>query len=158
MKKKVRGRGDVISWFPIDLNIEVALGLSAEGKWFVDTADGVVDLSDSRSTVFLLRLLELPFEDFEQRYKNALANDPIASLYNSDLPIFEIVAAGLQGGSYWMNLAFKWLDYINLTSTQRDYTIRILTKIVDDKSFNQKVRHSAQRKLKELQNNNIHEH
>jgi len=148
MRKKIRGSTDEIDWNPIELGSDVAIGISTEGRWFVDTADGVVDLENPKSRIFLLRVLESPASEFQRRLEEAIKKEN--SRTSCDIPAFptfELLLAGMQAGSYWLEHALNWVDEFDLSEQRSQQISSVLREFVDDKSIPQETRHRIQKLL-----------
>ena len=128
----------------------ITLGVLRDGKWVVDTADGLADLEDIRALTFAFPLLKLPYSEVRGVLLQFQKN--FADVDFAEFPINRLVVYAISnGGGYWAEQSLKWLPDVDLVGDEKVAVADGLRAIEDDKGLEQKLRHSAARYRRKLE-------
>jgi hypothetical protein len=143
---------EMMRWIPVIRldKKELYIGLLADGRWVVVGKSGLHILQGSKSYFYLVAFLEEPFKkvreevlQFFERFDTDIVD------IDDSFPFAEITKAGFEFGTeYWAVLAFEW--YSELPIEKKKLLRESLSKIVEQKMVNQKLRHNVMRELKRM--------
>ena len=140
-----------VTWYPIIPISESgsSMGISSAGEWVVEVSEGIHHLDKPQLYVYVMVLLEKPYEDVYEEVLNILKRTSVDEEPGCIFPFVEIVNAGLeQGSDYWAALAFGWFD---MFSEEDKLRLRdALLKVMKAKWASQKIRQKAKRELNKL--------
>lgn len=143
--------GDSVTWFPIITISESGscMGISSIGEWVVEVSEGIHHLDKPQLYVYVMALLERPYEDVYEEISSMLIKISVTEEPSCVFPFVNIVIAGFeQGSDYWATLAFDWFDLFS--REHKLHLLDALSNVVNAKWASQKNRQKAKRELKRL--------
>ncbi len=146
---KLINSNELVSWISLLPCSELYrnMGITEKGTWAVEIALGLCELTDSKSYLYVMVLLEQTMDELTSKLNESLnfIDIPIDSIF----PFKEIVKIGFeQRGGYWVELAFIWYD--NLSMVQKESLIDSLDDLAKSKRATQKLRQRAIKEIKQL--------
>ncbi len=143
-QEKTRWIPILLCWVP-----DKHIGISEDGFWVVEERSGLRILDSAKSLVRIKILLEKPIEKIRRELITYFCSSNIIEDVDDIFPFIKIIQGVLEDGfDYWMELAFKWYDEFPL---ERKIVLKnTLSKIVENKSVTQKLRHKARKELKRI--------
>jgi hypothetical protein len=137
----------MVEWAPIDVmgNPQCAIGVLRDGAWVVDTADGLAPLDNDRSLVFVFPLMNESLNTLRDQIRSSLDRSSLDVTNVHGFPFSRIVTCAIDGGGFWAEKSFNWLNAIQLGDSERASAIEGLKHIESDKRCEQKLRHLARR-------------
>ena len=130
---------------------ECAIGVLRNGTWVVDTADGLVALDDEPSLVFVFPLLNTPLNTLRDQIQSSLEQKHLDFTGAQRFPFARIVMHAIEGGGYWAEKSFDWLDSASLAEIEHARVIEGLKRLEDNRGFEQKLRHAARKHRTQLE-------
>lgn len=100
----VRGSAEtLVKWSPIhDLHVDVALGISDDGRWVLQTNDGLIYLDEADTLTGLLPLLERSPSDVHSSLVRTLSAHHLPEAVAENFPTEELIVFGLNAwGKHW---------------------------------------------------------
>lgn len=151
--RTMRGLCEEIRWFPL-LSLGshgLSIGISANGDWVVDTAEGLANASSKFGMIAMLPFLEHEKIEVETLLVASLADAKLKDITISMFPYESLVLFGIEYGGYWAENALKWLTFPGSAKSTDDLIAEKLEVLVADKSNSQSLRHSARKKISSYQ-------
>jgi hypothetical protein len=132
-----------LRWIRI-ANLHIArieIGLSSDAQWLRIGPHSVTRFSNGKPCVFLLPILELPFDEAFRLLERGLHAHQLSSEFLKLFPFEDVVVTGLESDSeHWTSLALKWVE-------QRPLSDKLMhaLQMLKQNGPTQKVRHAAQK-------------
>lgn len=146
--------GDIAKIFYVVENVNFGIDTSNNWVQLINT-DQNVNRLENNLAVFsehndtMLALLEINVNELKKELAKSLQSNKFSSLLSEIFPYELVVLNGLYSQSdWWVNLALDWFMSLPVKS-QYDYErlISLIKSIKNDKSYEQKIRHKAQKAL-----------
>ena len=138
----------IIRWLPVAhlVSSDYCEGLTSDGTWVAETADGLVDLTGNGWLVPALPVFERTPEEVLRQLVAALENRGLSAKLSETFPWLELICEALSGSGYWIPFGLNWLEQIMIPSASYHQVAELLDAIADDKQrATQQVRHRARR-------------
>jgi hypothetical protein len=138
----------VIRWLPLAhlASPDYCEGLTSDGTWVAETADGLVDLTGNGWLVPALPILERAPEEVRRQLAAALEDRGLSGRLSETFPWLELICKALSGTGYWIPFALNWLEQISIPSASHHQIAELLDAVAGDKRrATQQVRHRARR-------------
>lgn len=148
-----KSREAAIQWLPLTrlAGKSYAEGVTRDGRWVVETADGLLEIDDSQFPAVVLPMMERSFDDVIADLRTAFSNIGLSDDLGLSFPINSVIACGLSTSSYWAELAINWIERLSCDSRLADTVIPLLKTLIQDKNRQpQRTRHRARRILNVL--------
>ena len=108
-----RSNGEICSWSPLIYGASeyCLVGLSEDGAWVSETADGVVAPERDGGFTLFLRILEMDSGEFYSALKQLLKGSKLSGVSASDFPVNQVLVRAFESNSdYWAELGLTWLE------------------------------------------------
>jgi len=139
---------NIVQWVPI-LSVgrtKRLIGITQEGDWGVETADGFCLFDKLDKFLYVLELLEV---DFDKLNSLLICDLPEEKTIYDIFPYTEVIAFAFEyeWSDYWLEFAFKWYD--KLEHNKKALLRNSLANVVKNGKVSQRLRHLAKHKLNE---------
>jgi hypothetical protein len=134
----------LVRWSAIhDLHADVRFGISDDGRWVLQTNDGLVPLDQADNLTGLLPLLERSPSDVHTSVVRALQVHHLPEAVAETFPAERLIIFGMNAwGKHWPMMALKWAE----TRAATDRVAVVLRRLVEE-GRTQEIRHGAKRLL-----------
>jgi len=147
-KSSTTKSNNTVQWIPI-LSVgrtKRLIGITQEGDWGVETADGFCIFDKLDKFLYGLELLEV---DFDKLDSLLVCDLPEENTIYDIFPYIQIIvfAFEYERSDYWLELAFKWYD--KLDHNKKNLLRNHLLSVIKNANVSQGLRHLAKHKLSE---------
>ncbi len=141
-----RFQGDATSealWLPVmDLHGHgLSIGLTDDGRWVIESVDGLVPLRSEPGIDSLLECLYHPRAEIVNRLNNSIEAVGLPVAVFASFPFLELVAHALDFSPFYADLALEWLEEGSLG--QEFLPLLQGVADADEKRFPEVLRHRA---------------
>lgn len=145
--------GDIIKIFYVLDGIQY--GVDSKANWFqLNDNDKEINRLDNNLIIeelddSILTLLEANINNFKDILEQSLKSNNISNVSAVTFPYELVILNGLLSGSgWWVNLALDWFSNISINDNYNyEPMLSLIKEIVNNKSYDQKIRHKANKAL-----------